>query len=142
MVIGLAVGDFVYSDEFFELRPLSEIISTAGYASCYVVFHCTITNQGSARGTRTIGIYHQMYSTYYHRYDAPRLKRTFELTLEPGQSYRLIFDPRINATRHVEDGFEYWVNDDDFVVLVHGAFVWYVFLMDSAGGESAHPSAT
>ncbi len=137
-VTGAAVGGFVYSGETFQLRPLSEIIPTAGIASAYGVFHCTITNQGSSRGTRIIGIYYQMYSTYYRTYDNPVLKRTFELTLDPGESYQLIFDPRINATYHEDEGVEWYSNDADFIVLAVGSFIWYMYLLDTAGGESAH----
>lgn len=134
VVIAPAVGDFVYSEEFFELRSYREIQPDAGLATCYVVYRCTITNQGSEKGTRTVTFYYQLYSTHYRRFEDPVIVKSaytkeqyiFELTLEPGQSYQFIFDPRIVR--------------DDLLLLVHGSFIWYVFLVDNAGGESEHLS--
>lgn len=127
VVIAPAIGDFVYSDEFFELRWLGEIYPDAGFGSAYVVFGCTITNQATERGTRTIWFYYQYYSSYYGRWYDPQLLKTIELTLEPGESYRFVYDPRVNSAELFSPALPQYTSGDASC-----------YLADSVGGESQH----
>ena len=128
VIVAQPVGDFVYSGASFQLRPYTELSDEASDITVYTVYRCTITNQGPVRGLRTIGFYHQTYSTTYRQYYTPTLVKGFGLALDPGESYEFVFDPRINP--------------NDLFLMYHGSFVWWMFMSDSAGGGSVHLSAT
>jgi len=75
-----AVGDFVYSNQVCGMRSWAPAPSWLE-----ATYSCKITNRGS-RGTRTITFHYTYYHTYMHQ-TMKEYSESFELTLEPGQSY-------------------------------------------------------
>lgn len=133
-------GNFVYSNASLELLPWIEIEPYASPITAYPVFRCTITNQASVRGKRTVGVYYQ-FRTGSGEMKPSKLVRSFDLRLEPGESYEFNFDPRIGATPQQGDGGIIYYNPDNLVLMYHGTYSWYMFLKDDEGGESSHPGA-
>ncbi len=75
-----AVGDFVYSNQVCGMRTYAPAPSWT-----QATYSCRITNHGS-RGTRKVTFHY----TYFHTYAGQMYvdySKSFELTLEPGQSY-------------------------------------------------------
>jgi len=75
-----AVGDFVYSNQ---VCGMATYLPAPSWLQA--TYSCRITNQGS-RGTRTITFHYEYYHTYMGKIMGV-YSESFELTLEPGQSY-------------------------------------------------------
>ncbi len=127
VTIAISVGAFVYSGEFLELRSLRELYPDASPISCYVVYHCTVTNQGASVGKRTISFMEQ--TNYQGSWWNPTLIRAFDVTLNPGQSYQFVYDQRLSAA-------------DNYGPVHASGYLWTFWVQDDAGGKSVVLSST
>ena len=118
-------GNFIYTVETYELRPLTEIDPDAGSAYRYIVYRCRITNQAAMSGTRVVSFWWYYYSTYYNKYYPAKQIRTFPLTLNPEETYSFAY----GSIGRMEP---------DDPVFASGSFRWYLYLKDDAGAESEH----
>lgn len=115
------VAPFTYSGEFLELRSLKEIHPDASAISCYVVYHCTIINNGSQTMTRAVSFKEQ--TNYQGSWWGITDIRTFNVNLNPGQSYSFVYDMRLSAL-------------DNYGPVHYSGYLWTFWLQDDAGGKS------
>ncbi len=127
VTIVAVVAPFTYSGESLELRSLKEIYPDASSISCYVVYHCTITNNGSQAMTRAISFKEQ--TNYQGSWWGITNIRTFNVTLSPGQSYQFVYDMRLSAA-------------DNYGPVHYSGYLWTFWVEDDAGGKSVVLSST
>lgn len=112
------VEPFTYSNQ-----QCSTIRCPAATAWGCPVYSCTITNPSSIRVTRTITFFLEDWSTYDKKW-LRGYRESFQLTLDPGQSYNWAFD-NVPPIGDAESKYSY---GHDSIIYMH--------LEDDAGGAS------